>query len=334
MTCQFFIFLNPFWIIKGALMEKIVFLDAASIIADIRSPAFAHHWGEYPATAAGQTVERLGDATVAITNKVLLSREVLEQLPKLKMVAVAATGVNNVDIDCCRERGVVVSNIRNYSVHTVPEHVFMLMLALRRNLLAFRAEVLGGAWQKSEQFCLFTEPVRDLHGSTLGLIGHGAIGKAVAQIAVAFGMKVLVAEHKGVSNIRAGYTAFDTVLQDSDVISLHLPLNGQTRHLIGTAEFNRMKPGALLINTARGGLVDEAALLDALQNGRIGGAGFDVLEQEPPTAGHPLLDLDMPNFILTPHIAWSGREAMQILADQLIDNIEAFVAGTPQNCVA
>src|SRR5665647_1474490 len=149
-------------------MQKIVFLDAASIIADIRRPAFAHHWEAYPATAVGQTVERLWDASIAITNKVLLSREVLEQLPRLKMVAVAATGVNNVDIDCCRERGILVSNIRNYSVHTVPEHVFMLMLALRRNLLAFRAEVLGGAWQKSEQFCLFTEPVRDLHGRTLG----------------------------------------------------------------------------------------------------------------------------------------------------------------------
>jgi len=315
-------------------MEKIVFLDSASIIADIRRPNFPHHWGEYPATSVVQTVERLRDATVAITNKVLLSREVLEQLPVLKMVAVAATGINNVDIDCCRERGIVVSNIRNYSVHTVPEHVFMLVLALRRNLLAFRAEVLGGAWQRSEQFCLFTEPVRDLHGSTLGLIGHGAIGKAVERIAVAFGMRVLVAEHKGAGEIRPGYTAFDTVLQDSDVITLHLPLNAQTRHLIGTAEFDRMKPGALLINTARGGLVDEAALLEALQNGRIGGAGFDVLEKEPPTAGHPLLDLDLPNFILTPHIAWSGRAAMQILADQLIANIEAWAAGTPQNRVA
>jgi len=315
-------------------MEKIVFLDSASIVAEVRRPAFAHHWEAYPATAAGQTVERLRDATVAITNKVLLSREVLEQLPVLKMVAVAATGVNNVDIDCCRERGILVSNIRNYSVHTVPEHVFMLVLALRRNLLAFRADVLNGAWQRSEQFCLFTHPVRDLHGSTLGLIGYGAIGKAVAQIAVAFGMKVLVAEHKGAGESRPGYTAFDTVLQDSDVISLHLPLNEQTRHLIGTAEFDRMKPGALLINTARGGLVDEAALLEALQNGRIGGAGFDVLEKEPPTAGHPLLDLDLPNFILTPHIAWSGREAMQILADQLIANIEAWAAGTTQNRVA
>ena len=314
-------------------MEKIVFLDSATIIADLRRPAFVHQWEEYQETGADQIVARLKDATVAITNKVMLRRETLEQLPGLKMVAVAATGTDNVDIACCRERGIVVSNIRNYSVHTVPEHVFMLVLALRRNLLAFRADVRNGAWQKSPQFCLFTHPVRDLYGSTLGIIGHGAIGKAVEQIAVAFGMKVLIAEHKGAAEVRNGYTAFDIVLRESDVITLHLPLNEQTRHLIGTAEFACMRSGALLINTARGGLVDEAALLEALRSGRIGGAGFDVLGKEPPTQGHPLLDLDLPNFILTPHIAWSGREAMQALADQLIANIEAYAAGAPQNRV-
>ncbi len=315
-------------------MEKIVFLDSASIIANIRRPAFPHQWEEHPATSAAQTLERLKDATIAITNKVHLQREVLQQLPRLKMVAVAATGTDNVDIAYCRERGIVVSNIRNYSVHTVPEHVFMLMLALRRNLLAFREDLQNGAWQKSAQFCLFTHPVRDLHGSTLGIIGNGTIGKAVVQIALAFGMKVLIAEHKGVVEVRAGYTAFDTVLQESDVITLHLPLKEQTRHLISTAEFARMRPGALLINTARGGLVDESALLQALQSGRLGGAGFDVLGKEPPTDGHPLLELNLPNFILTPHIAWSGSAAMQTLADQLIENIEAFFAGSAQNRVA
>jgi len=314
-------------------VEKIVFLDSATIIADLRRPAFVHQWEEYQETGADQIVARLKDATVAITNKVMLRRETLEQLPGLKMVAVAATGTDNVDIACCRERGIVVSNIRNYSVHTVPEHVFMLMLTLRRNLLAFRADVRNGAWQKSPQFCLFTHPVRDLYGSTLGIIGHGAIGKAVEQIAVAFGMKVLIAEHKGAAEVRNGYTAFDIMLRESDVITLHLPLNEQTRHLIGTAELACMRSGALLINTARGGLVDEAALLEALRSGRIGGAGFDVLGKEPPTQGHPLLDVDLPNFILTPHIAWSGREAMQALADQLIANIEAYAAGAPKNRV-
>lgn len=315
-------------------MEKIVFLDRTTIIANLRHPAFPHQWEEYAATESGEIVTHLQDATIAITNKVPLRRETLAQLPKLKMIAAVATGTDNIDIVWCKENGIVVSNIRNYSVHTVPEHVFMLMLALRRNLLAYRDDLQNGAWQKSAQFCLFTHPVRDLNGSTLGIMGNGAIGKAVAQIARAFGMKVLFAEHKGASEIRSGYIAFDTVLGESDVLTLHLPLKEHTRHLISTAEFERMRPGALLINTSRGGLVDEAALLAALQSGRIGGAGFDVLAKEPPTEGHPLLDINMPNFIMTPHIAWSGREAMQLLADQLIDNIEAFAAGSPQNRVA
>jgi glycerate dehydrogenase len=314
-------------------MEKIVFLDRSTVIANVRPPAFPHQWEEHPATGAGQVLARLQDATIAITNKVHLRRETLAQLPKLKMVAVSATGTDNVDIAYCKERGIVVSNIRNYAAHTVPEHVFMLMLALRRNLLAFREDVQQGAWQKAAQFCLFTHPVRDLHGSTLGIMGGGSIGKSVASIAQAFGMKVLFAEHKGAAAVRPGYTAFDTVLRESDVITLHLPLKENTRHMISTAEFERMRPDALLINTARGGLVDESALLEALKTGRIAGAGFDVLSKEPPTDGHPLLDLKLPNFILTPHIAWSGMEAMQTMADQLIDNIEAFVAGAPKNRV-
>lgn len=315
-------------------MEKIVFLDRSTVIANVRQPAFPHQWEEYPATGAGQVLARIQDATIVITNKVHLRREILAQLPKLKMVAVSATGTDNVDIAYCKERGIVVSNIRNYAAHTVPEHVFMLMLALRRSLLAFREDVQKGEWQKAAQFCLFTHPVRDLHGSTLGIMGGGSIGKSVALIAQAFGMKVLLAEHKGIAEVRPGYTAFDTVLRESDVITLHLPLKENTRHMISTAEFERMRPGALLINTARGGLVDEAALLQALQSGRLGGAGFDVLSKEPPTEGHPLLDINLPNFILTPHIAWSGREAMQTMADQLIDNIEAYVAGSPRNLVA
>lgn len=315
-------------------MEKIVFLDRSTVIANVRKPAFPHQWEEYPSTSSEQVLARLKDATIAITNKVHLRRETLAQLPKLKMVAVSATGTDNVDIVYCKERGIVVSNIRNYASHTVPEHVFMLMLALRRNLLAFREDVQKGEWQKAAQFCLFTHPVRDLHGSTLGIMGGGSIGKSVAQIAQAFGMKVLQSEHKGVTTVRPGYTAFNTVVRESDVITLHLPLKENTRHMISTAEFERMRPGAILINTARGGLVDEAALLQALQSGRLGGAGFDVLSKEPPTEGHPLLDINLPNFILTPHVAWSGREAMQTMADQLIDNIEAYVAGSPRNLVA
>ena len=315
-------------------MEKIVFLDRSTVVANVRKPAFPHQWEEYPSTSSEQVLARLKEATIAITNKVHLRRETLAQLPRLKMVAVSATGTDNVDIVYCKERGIVVSNIRNYAAHTVPEHVFMLMLALRRNLLAFREDVQKGEWQKAAQFCLFTHPVRDLYGSTLGIMGGGSIGKSVELIAQAFGMKVLQSEHKGVAEVRPGYTDFDTVVRESDVITLHLPLKDNTRHMISTAEFERMRPGAILINTARGGLVDEAALLQALQSGRLGGAGFDVLSKEPPTEGHPLLDINLPNFILTPHIAWSGREAMQTMADQLIDNIEAYVAGSPRNQVA
>jgi glycerate dehydrogenase len=208
-----------------------------------------------------------------------------------------------------------------------------MVLALRRNLVGYREDVNNGLWQKAEQFCLFTRPIGDLHGSTLGVIGNGALGQATAKLGEAFGMRVLITEHKGAAQTRPGYTSFETVLTESDVITLHCPLTPATHHLIGAPEFSKMRRHALLINTARGGLVDEAALVQALRDGVIGGAGFDVLTTEPPRAGNPLLDLRLPNFILTPHVAWASRDAMQIMADQLIDNIEAFVRGAPQNRV-
>lgn len=315
-------------------MEHIVFLDRASLEANVRRPAFPHRWEEYPATAPGEIVGRLRDATVAITNKVPLRAETLAQLPRLRLIAEAATGVNNIDVDWCRERGVAVVNIRNYAIHAVPEHVFMMILALRRNLPAYRADLRQALWQRSDQFCLFTHPVHDIHGSTLGVVGHGALGQAVAQMAQAFGMTALFAERKGAGAIRPGFAPFEQVLAESDVITLHVPLTEATRNLIGADELGRMKSSALLINAARGGVVDEAALAEALREGRIAGAGLDVLAVEPPTAGNPLLELDLPNLIVTPHIAWASREAMQILADQLIGNIEAFVRGAPRNRVA
>ncbi len=315
------------------MKHRIVFLDRQSLIADMRRPSFAHDWVDYGQTRPEEVVARLQGATIVISNKVRLSGEILAQTPSVKMIAVAATGTDIVDLDYCRDHGIVVSNIRGYAVHTVPEHVFMLMLALRRSLLGWRADVRAGLWQQAEQFCLFTRPVNDLHGSTLGLIGYGALGRGVHRLAEAFGMRVLIAEHKGALTVRSGYTDFDTVLSQADVISLHTPLTPETRHLIAAREFGLMKPSAILINTARGNLVDEAALLDALRSGRIAGAGFDVLSIEPPREGNPLLDVDLPNFILTPHVAWSSRQAMQTLADQLVDNIEAYVAGRPQNRV-
>lgn len=284
-------------------------------------------------TAPAEIVERLKDATIVITNKVPLREAELSQLPELKFIAVAATGVDIIDLDYCRKRNLPVSNVRNYARHAVPEHVMMLILALSRNLLSYREDVERGLWAEASGFCLLTHPIRDLHNSTLGIIGYGALGQAVEKLALGFGMRVVISEHKNARKIRLGRTSFEETLRSSDIISLHCPLNDETRGLIGRVEFEMMRRDALLINTARGGLVDERALAEALRSGLIAGAGFDVLTKEPPRDGNPLLELNLPNFILTPHIAWASREAMQALADQLVDNIEAFIKGAPQNLI-
>ena len=311
----------------------IVFLDRSTLQAQVRRPAFEHSWREYPVTAVGELQQRLQDATIVITNKVPLRASTLQQLPQVKMIAVAATGYDVVDIDYCRANGIAVANIRNYAVHTVPEHVFTLITALRRNLLAYRRDVENGRWQQVDQFCFFDHPIRDLHGATLGLIGEGALGQGTAKIARGFGMNVLFADHAPPKAAGVDFTPLERVLTDSDVISLHVPLTSETRNMIGMNEFRKMKRTAILINTARGGLVDEQALVQALKEGLIAGAGFDVLTKEPPKDGNPLLELRLPNFILTPHIAWASDGAMQFLADQLIDNIEAFARGRPQHLV-
>jgi glycerate dehydrogenase len=313
--------------------HTVVFLDRDSLEAKLRRPSFEHTFIEHAKTAPEQVVERLKNATVAIVNKVQLREPTLAQLPNLKMIAVAATGYDCVDVAACRERGIAVANIRNYAVHTVPEHAFSLILALRRNLIAYRRDVESGVWQKSDQFCFLDHPIGDLHGSTLGIVGEGAIGQGAATIARGFGMKVLFADHAPPRAEGVTFTPFDEVLEQSDVLSLHCPLTPATRNLIGLPEMRRMKRNALLINTSRGGLVDEQALIQALDEGLIAGAGFDVLTTEPPRNGHPLLDVRRPNFILTPHVAWASQEAMQFLADQLVDNIEAWAAGRPQNLV-
>ncbi len=318
-------------------MQRIVFLERDSIIVDVRRPAFAHDWVEYAKTAPDQVAERLTRTSIAIINKAPLTAATIAALPDLKMVAVAATGTNTVDLPACKARGIVVSNIQGYAEHTVPEHVIALLLALSRNLIAWRTTLQAGRWQASGQWCLYDHPIRDLHGATLGIIGSGSLGKGVIRLAEAFGMRVLRAERRGAAEVRPGYTEFASVLAEADAISLHCPLTPQTTGLIGEAELRAMKPSTLLINTARGGIVDEAALIRALKEGWIAGAGFDVVTVEPPPVGHPMLDpelLALPNFLLTPHAAWTSRSAMQALADQLIDNIEAFVAGAPKNRVA
>ena len=316
------------------MTQRVVFLDRDSLKAKVRKPSCATEYVEYAKTSVEEIVPRLKNATVAIINKVPMRAETLKQLPHLKMIAVAATGYDVVDVGYCKEHGIAVANIRNYAVHTVPEHAFALILALRRNLLAYRQDVENGVWNESDQFCFFTHDIGDLHGSTLGIIGEGAIGQGTAAIGRAFGMRVLFADHPPPKMEGVTFTPHEQVLAESDVLSLHCPLMPSTRNLINIDAFRKMKRNALLINTARGGLVDEAALIQALDEGLIAGAGFDVLTVEPPRNGHPLLDVRRPNFILTPHIAWASDGAMQFLADQLIDNIEAFVRRTPQNLVS
>ena len=314
-------------------MERIVFLDRQSLKAEVRRPAFPHQWEEHAQTLEQSVADRLAGATVAITNKVPIRRATLDKLPNLKLIAMAATGYDVIDVDACRERGVAVANIRNYAVHTVPEHTFAMIFALRRNLIAYRDDVLRGRWQSEDQFCFFDHPIQDLHGSTIGIFGEGALGQATATIARALGMRVLFADHPAPKAPGVEFTDPDTVFAESDIISLHCPLTPASRNFIGIEQLRKMKRSAILINTARGGLVDEQALKTALETGLIAGAGFDVLTKEPPKEGNPLLELRMPNFILTPHVAWASEGAMQFLADQLIDNIEAFIAGRPQNLV-
>ena len=317
-------------------MTRIVFLDRGTIgpSVTLNKPGFQHEWIEYDRTAPDQLVERLQGASIAISNKVPMGRDVIEQLPDLKMIAIPATGYDAFDIDACNQRSIVVSNVRGYAVNTVPEHTFALILALRRSLIGYRQDVIDGKWQEADQFCFFTHPIADLAGSTIGIFGEGALGQGVATLARAFGMRVLFAAHKGVEGLGPLYTPFDEVLATSDVLTLHCPLMPATRNMIAAPEFAKMEKRPLLINCARGGLVDEAALVDALDQGQIAGAGFDVLTTEPPAADNPMLKvLERPNVIVTPHTAWASDEAMQTLWDQVVEHIENFDAGTPSNQV-
>ncbi|URW81117.1 D-2-hydroxyacid dehydrogenase [Alcaligenes sp. DN25] len=314
-------------------LTRIVFLDRETLSDSVELPQvpFKHELQVYGRTAPDQVAERIADADIVISNKVALRREHLQAAPNLKMIALAATGSDNIDLDAARERGIVVSNIRDYAVRSVPEHVFALIFALRRNICAYRQSVKEGRWQDAQQFCYFDYPIRDLAGSTLGLIGSGSLGQAVATMGRALGMKVIFAQRRGqtiVSNAD-DRLPFEQVLEQADVLSLHCPLTAETQNMLGMAEFERMAPRRpLLINTARGGLIDNQALEHALRQGWLGGAGIDVCTPEPPPADHILMRLlDLPNYILTPHIGWASQEAMQALANQLIENIVAFHRG-------
>lgn len=317
-------------------MTKIVFLDRETIGPGVilNRPQTDHEWVEYQATAEAQVLERAKDADVIITNKVPIGETTLAGLPNLKMIAIAATGYDVVDVAACSNRGIIVSNVRGYAINTVPEHAFALIFALQRNIVGYRQDVIDGAWQKSGQFCFFTHPIRDLSGARLGILGEGVIGQSVARIGRALGMDVVFASHKGVEGLGPLYTPWDEVMETSDVLTLHAPLMPATRNMISTPEFEAMKRKPIIINTSRGGLVDEAAMVDALDRGLISGIGFDVLTSEPPQPDNPILQiLDRPNVIVTPHVAWASTEARQTLWDQVVHHIDNFLTGQPSNVV-
>lgn len=285
--------------------------------------------GATPVEAVGQAIQ---DADIVISNKVVLNRETLQLAGSLKLICVAATGTNNIDLKAATERDITVCNARGYATTSVVEHVFSLILALTRHLHDYQAAVKAGKWHTAESFCLLDYPIRELAGQTLGIIGYGELGSAVATMGRAFGMNILVAQRPG-SIPQAGRSPLQQLLAQSDIISLHCPLTDTTRNLIDHGEFALMGKGTLLINTARGGIVNETALRQALQSGQIAGAAIDVLSEEPPRQGNPLLDEPLPNLIVTPHIAWASINARQSLINELTENIHAFLKGRPRNVI-
>lgn len=321
---------------EAILFSKGVFLDVASVDrGDITwSPlkAFSHQWMWHEVTTSQQTLERIIDADLVISNKVVLDRLLLEACRDLKLICIAATGTNNVDLEAANELGIAVTNVTGYATASVVQHVFSLILSLVTRQQQYQQAVTRGDWQHATQFCLLNYPIWELSGKCLGIVGYGELGRAVAQVAEAFAMKVLVAQRPdGVPE--SGRLMLDELLPKVDVLSLHMPLAKNTRNLIGARELDLMKSHALLINTARGGIVDESALADALVNGDLGGAGVDVLSTEPPTDDNPLLNPNVPNLIVTPHIAWASLQARQRLVDSVAANIQAFQAGEFRNRV-
>ena len=310
---------------------KAVFLDAKTLGDDVDlSPIESVTGGleKYERTAPDDVLERIRGFDTVLVNKVVLGREHFEACPELKTIAVAATGLNNIDQAAARDHGIKVMNVTNYGRSTVAQHTMALMLALATRLLDYDRDVRSGLWGKSDMFCLMDHPIMELEGRTLGIVGYGDLGEGVAERAAAFGMRVLLGARSGQEAGEVdGYSRIplDELLPQVDVLSLHCLLTDETRDLIGARELKMMKPDALLINTSRGGLVNEQALADALRAGEIGGAGFDVLTEEPPRNGNPLLADDIPNLIITPHSAWASREARQRIVGITAANLNSVL---------
>lgn len=313
-------------------LHRAVFLDAAPLDqGDLDFTPLHAAFDElvcHVRTDQGEIAQRLAGAQVAIVNKITLGDAEFAACPELRLILVAATGVNNIDLAAAGRRGITVCNCQAYGTATVAQHTLMLLLALATRLPDYQAAVARGRWEESGQFCLLDFPIVELAGKTLGVLGHGELGSAVARLAEAFGMRVRVGNLPG-RPPRADRLPLDDLLREADALTLHCPLTEQTRNLIGARELQLMKPSAFLLNTARGGLVDEQALADALRSGHLGGAATDVLTSEPPSHDNPLLAPDIPRLIVTPHSAWGSREARQRIIAQLSENAAAFFAGTP-----
>jgi len=280
----------------------------------------------YDASTPSLTAERLRDAEVVLLDQCPLPREVLLHAHRLRLIALTATGYNNIDLATARERGIAVCNVREYCTQSLMQHVWGMILSLTHHLAEYRALATGGAWMSGAPINVQSHSIRELSGRNLGIVGWGDLGRAVARTGECFGMNVLVANRVGTAPV-PGRLALPELLALADVVSLHCPLEEGTRGLIGAAELGLMKPDALLINTARGGLVDSAALAAALKRGRLGGAGIDVLPQEPPVDGDPLLDPSIPRLLVTPHVAWAARESRQRILDEVAANVRDFLEG-------
>lgn len=312
--------------------HRAAFLDYSSLdLGDLDPTALKACFDDlqlYPSTTPEQLVERLRGVTVAISNKIDLDAATLQACPDLKLVLVSATGTNNVDLKAARKLGITVCNCQGYGTPSVAQHTLMLLLALATRLPDYQREIAAGQWQRAKQFCLLDFPIVELDGKTLGLLGHGELGGAVAKLAEAFGMRVLLGQIPG-RPPRADRLPLHELLPQIDALTLHCPLNEHTRHMIGAPELALLKPNAFVVNTARGGIIDEQALADALRRGHLGGAATDVLSVEPPVDGNPLLANDIPRLIVTPHSAWGSVEARQRIIGQLAENATAFFAGQP-----
>ena len=311
-------------------MEKIVVLDALAIpeAYPLKRPSFEHEWVEYPNSKYEDLVSRALDATIVATSKCRLDSQVLSQLPKLKHVAVMATGYNNVDVAYCKEHGIAVTNIQDYSTESVAEHTITMMLMLSRSMLKTKDTIASGAWSKSPIFFMMPGPIVDLKGATLTVIGAGAIGSRIIELAKAFGMNTLKAERKGAASVREGYTEFYKAIESADFISVNCPLTADTANLIAAEDFERVKRNLILVNNARGGVVNEEDLVEAILSGKIAGAASDVVSAEPLPENHPYNKiLGNHNFILTPHQGWCSHASLVVLVQQLVDNMEAVYNG-------